>query len=220
MDMVPTNPAGLLIYDVTSFFNKAGNTLTLTNGTTTGATTALYGSYLIVVYQDPNTAYKKIYINDGADMLYSGTTRSVSDEEGTAHAKFNDVNTSGMVNAQVIAILASANEKGKSKFFFNGQEYTDFSGAYNSTSQIGFSIYDVTNALIKGLNTADLQSFMVSGNGDNMVALGSILITTLTDTTAPTVSASPAGGLYKSPLNVTLTATDDQDADPKIYYTP
>jgi len=212
-------PAGLLIYDVTSFFNKAGNTLTLTNGTTTGANTALYGSYLIVVYQDPNTAYKKIYINDGADMLYSGTVRSVSDEEGTAHAKFNDVNTSGMVNAQVIAILASANEEGKSKFFFNGQEYTDFSGAYNSTSQIGFSIYDVTNALIKGLNTADLQSFMVSGNGDNMVALGSILITTLTDTTAPTVSASPAGGLYKSPLNVTLTATDDQDADPKIYYT-
>jgi len=214
-------PSGLLVYDVTSFFNTVGNTLTLTNGTITGATTALYGSYLIVVYQDPNTTNKTIYINDGADMLYSGTARSVSNEEGTAHANFNDVNTTGVGNAQVINILASASDEGKSKFFFNGEEYTGFWKAYSKASQLGFRIYDVTSALINGLNTADLQSFIVSGSGDNMVVFGSILITTLTgnDTIVPTVSASPAGGSYKSPQNVTLTATDNRDPDPRIYYT-
>ena len=217
-------PSGLLVYDVTSFFNTNGNNLTLTNGTTIGATTALYGSYLIVVYQDPNTTNKKIYINDGADMLCSRETFSVNDTEATAHANFNDVNADIVTNAQVIAILASANEEDKSKFFFNGQEYTGFGNDYLNDPQMGFSVYDVTSTMINGLNVAGLQSYdIIPGNttiyGDNMFAMGSILITTIPDSTAPTVNASPLGGLYKSNQTVAITATDDQDPNPKIYYT-
>ena len=36
---------------------------------------------------------------------------------------------------------------------------------------------------------------------------------------APTVSVSPIGGNYSSPITVTLTANDDKDANPIIYYT-
>ncbi len=39
------------------------------------------------------------------------------------------------------------------------------------------------------------------------------------DTTAPTVSASPAPGWYSSTQNVTLHASDARDANPTIYYT-
>ncbi|MBU0670801.1 chitobiase/beta-hexosaminidase C-terminal domain-containing protein [Patescibacteria group bacterium] len=39
------------------------------------------------------------------------------------------------------------------------------------------------------------------------------------DTTAPITTASPAGGSYSVPQIVTLTATDDHDASPIIYYT-
>lgn len=39
------------------------------------------------------------------------------------------------------------------------------------------------------------------------------------DTVAPVVSASPAGGAYDAPQTVTLTATDEGDANPVIYYT-
>lgn len=35
---------------------------------------------------------------------------------------------------------------------------------------------------------------------------------------APTVSVSPAGGNFTSPITVTLTATDDKDPNPIIYY--
>jgi parallel beta-helix repeat protein len=39
------------------------------------------------------------------------------------------------------------------------------------------------------------------------------------DTTAPTVTANPAGGIYNTTKSVTLTATDILDSNPIIYYT-
>ena len=72
-------PGGLYVYDVTSLFNNAGNTMTIIPEA--GNNYGIYGAYLIVVYQDNyETTIKKIYINDGFDMLYSGTTRSASND--------------------------------------------------------------------------------------------------------------------------------------------
>ncbi|WP_287382422.1 DUF3344 domain-containing protein, partial [Methanobacterium sp.] len=214
-------PYGLYVYDVTSLFNNAGNTITITPEA--GNNYGIYGAYLIVVYQDPDTSEKKIYINDGFDMLCSRETYSVNDTEATAIAPFTDVSTEKMGNAQAIAILASASDSGKSKFFFNGQEYTGFWNDYLEESQTGFSVYDVTNAVINGLNVASLQSYdstpgITSSYGDNIYVMGTILVTTR-DIIPPEVSANLAEGFYNTTQSVTLTATDNLDPNPKIYYT-
>jgi hypothetical protein len=155
-------PYGLYVYDVTSFFNTAGNSMTITPEE--GQNYGIYGAYLIVVYQDPDTDNKTIYINDGFDMLCSRYTYSVSDEEATAYANYQNVNTDHLGNAQVIAILASANEENDSKFFFNEHEYTGFWNDYMGDPQIGFSVYDVTSNVVDGLNTAGLQSYDSTGS--------------------------------------------------------
>jgi uncharacterized repeat protein (TIGR01451 family) len=182
---------------------------------------SLYGAYLIVVYQDSNTTNKTIWINDGFDMLCSKASYSVNDTEATSYANYGNVDTSKVTNAQVIAILAGADKEGQSKFFFNGHEYTGFWDDYKGETgepQTGFSVYDVISTLQSGTNTAAMQSYDSGSGGDNMYTLTSILVTTL-DTTPPEVNADVDSGTYNSVQSVTLTADDDQDTSPKIYYT-
>lgn len=165
---------GLFVYDVTSQFLKTGNSMTITpqaenkNG--------IYGAYLVVVYEDPSTSLKKIWINDECDILASANSYSATSDEATAYANFAGVDASDVASAHAIAILQSAADSGKSKFFFNSNEYAGFWSAYQSAPQIGFSTYDVTNALTNGANTARLQSYDSGSNGDNMYATNVILI--------------------------------------------
>jgi acyl-CoA hydrolase len=106
----------------------------------------------------------------------------------------------------------------KSKFFFNGVEYTGFWNDYVGSPgpQTGFSTYDVTSILENGNNQAALQSFDpttddTSSYGDSMCVLGCILVTEY----KPTVTADPIGGLYNHTLDVNLTAS----VTSTIYYT-
>ena len=69
----------------------------------------------------------------------SRSTYSTNNDEATAYANFAGVDSSGVANAQAIAILASAGDASKSKFFFNSNEYTGFWSNYLGTPQIGFS---------------------------------------------------------------------------------
>ncbi|HII84315.1 MAG TPA: DUF3344 domain-containing protein [Methanobacterium subterraneum] len=174
-------PYGLYVYDVTSLFNTAGNTMTLTPEA--GNNYGIYGAYLVVVYEDATTSQKKIYINDGFDMLCSRYTYSTNDAEATAYANYSGVSTTDLGNAKVIAILASADEANDSKFLFNGQEYTGFWSSWTGTSgpQIGFNTYDVTSHVVDGLNLAGMQSYDSTGPvdtnwGDNMYAMTAIFI--------------------------------------------
>jgi len=194
-------PSGLYVYDVTSIFNRNGNSLNITPQV--GNSNALYGSYLVVVYMDPEATTKRIIINDGTDLLYSRTTYSTSDEEATAFANFANVNQENLKNAKVIAITASANEAGKSKFYFNGSEYTGFWNDYQDGPQIGFSEFDVTGNVQQGNNVAALQSHNPGTNGDNMVALNAIFVAEYQPTAA--FSATPTIGI--APLEVQFTST-------------
>ena len=156
-------------------------------------------------------------------MLYSRYTYSTTDEEATAYANFEDVTTDSLGNAQAIAILANANEVSDSKFLFNGNEYTGFWNDRISGPDIGFSVYDVTSGLQEGLNEAGMQSYDSTGTedtnwGDSMYAMNVILVTT-TDNINPTVTANLAEGTYNTPQSVTLTATDNMDPNPTIFYT-
>jgi subtilase family serine protease len=214
-------PYGLYVYDVTSLFNTAGNTMTITPEV--GRNYGIYGAYLIVVYEDATTSYKKIYINDGFDMVCSRYTYSVNDTEATANANFEDVNTEGVVNAQAITVIASADETNDSKFLFNGNEYTGFWSSWTGTSgpQLGFNTYDVTSALQEGSNQAGMQSYDSTGPvdtnwGDNMYAMAAILVA---DYGFPDLVAADleipenpvVGETYQ--INVTVTNNGASDVD-------
>lgn len=171
-------PYGRYVYDVTGLFGTTGNTMVLTPEGTAGTTNdyALYGAYLVVTYSDPSAAPKQVFINDGFDMLQSQVQYSVTTDEATAYAAFDGVDIAGMTEARAIAVLASASDSGKSRFFFNAQEYPGFWTEYLSGPQIGFSSYDVTTAVTGGRNTARLQSLDPGTRGDNMYALGTVLV--------------------------------------------
>jgi PGF-pre-PGF domain-containing protein len=185
-------PYGLYAYNVTSFFNSEGNNITLTPEE--GNTYGIYGAYMIVVYSDPETSVKEIWINEEFDMLYCYASYSVTSEEATAYAPFQNVDTSGVSNATAIAILASAGDDGKSRFFFNDEEYTGFWTDYNSNPQVGFSSYNVSGALLSGENTARFQSYNAT-KGDNMYAMNAILVLTIDDSSeVSTTSGGSSGG--------------------------
>jgi len=185
-------PYGLYVYDVTSQFSTAGNTLVLTPEGTAGTTNdyALYGAYFVVTYSDPATTEKQIFINDEFDMVQSQTQYSVTTDEATAYATFAGIDSSDVDTAKVIAVLASAGDSGKSRFFFNSNEFTGFWADYLTSPQIGFSTYDVKAALASGANEARLQSVDSGSKGDNMYAMNTILV--ITKNTEPTLSFVPA----------------------------
>lgn len=198
-------PYGLYVYDVTSGFDTAGNSMTITPEA--GENYGIYGAYLIVTYSDPATTEKQIYINDEFDMVYSRTSYSINDDEATAYATFTGVDAIDVDNAQAIAILAAADETGNSKFYFNDQEYTGFWADYLSSPQLGFSVYDVTSDLSSGANEAGLQSVNPSTKGDNIYAMNAILVVEKTEP-APEVTfiGTPLSGT--DPLTVTFDATN------------
>jgi len=189
-------PYGLYVFDVTGAFDPSGNSMTITPES--GNDYSINGAYLVVVYRDANATEKTIWINDGYDMLQSQAQYSVSTDEATAFATFAGVDATGVAHARAIAVLASANENGKSRFFFNGDVYTGFWPDYLGGPQIGFSSYDVTSALADGANTARLQSVDPGTKGDNMYAMNTILVVersspTVTPTATPTVTQTPGG---------------------------
>ncbi|PKL67935.1 MAG: hypothetical protein CVV28_04220 [Methanobacteriales archaeon HGW-Methanobacteriales-1] len=167
-------PYGTDVYDVTALFNTSGNNLTVTPETAHNY--ALFGTYMIVVYSDPATTFKKIFINDEFDSIKADNTYSVNSTEATAYANFNNLTTAELNNAKSIVILASAGDPGKSKYFFNGNEYTGFWNNFLGGPQIGFSSYDVSSSLINGDNKAAIQSFLNGTTGDNMYLLSNILV--------------------------------------------
>ncbi|WP_248610787.1 DUF3344 domain-containing protein [Methanobacterium alcaliphilum] len=199
-------PSGYYVYDVTSQFNVLGNTMLVLKGNQT--TPSLYGGYIVIIYEDPNTTTKKIWINEGSDLLRSTPSYCTNDTEATAYANFNNVSTGGLNTAKLIAILASAGDADKSKFYFNDQEYTGFWADYLTSPQIGFSNYDVTAALLNGSNVAGMQSYYNNGDGDNMFAMSNILITSY-DTPVASFTANATDVPASSSIQFTDSSTGD-----------
>ncbi|AKB36579.1 cell surface protein [Methanosarcina siciliae C2J] len=199
-------PYGLYVYNVTDQFSTAGNTLVLTPEGTAGTTNdyALWGAYLIVVYSDQETTEKQIFINDEFDMLYSKSSYSVTSDEATAYANFSGVDTEDIGSAEVVSILASAGDSGKSKFFFNGEEYPGFWADYHDDSKIGFSVYNVTDGLASGANEARFQSYDAGTGGDNMYAMNAILVVEYSES-APMADFMANTTSGTAPLSVQFT---------------
>ena len=62
-----------------------------------------------------------------------------------------------------------------------------------------------------------IKTLAVDASGNSKVQ--SFLFTINSDTTAPVLSVSPAAGSYSSTQSVTLSASDETDSAPTIYYT-
>nr|WP_275425589.1 DUF3344 domain-containing protein [Methanosarcina horonobensis] len=195
-------PYGLYVYNVTSLFNSSGNSITITPEASNDY--AMWGAYMVVVYHDPAGKTGKIWINDEFDILAAGNSYAVTSDEATAYASFSGVNASGVSKATAIAILASASDVGKSKFYFNNQEYPGFWSDYLSNPQMGFSSYDVTGAIHDGTDTARLLSYLNGSSGDSMYAMNTILMAEYLET-APVAdfTAVPTSG--DAPLTVQFT---------------
>jgi hypothetical protein len=204
-------PYGMYVYDVTSEFDPAGNSMTITPET--GNNYGIYGAYLVVVYEDDSAARKAIWINEEFDMLYSRSSYSVNDTEATAYAPFSGVDATGMEGATAVAILASAGDADKSAFFFNSQEYTGFWNDYLGGPQVGFSVYDVTGAIAAGENFAGLQSFDPGSNGDNMYATTAILVVEYTEEPGYPVMLGTGWSLFSTPVLL----SDDHDSFEEIF---
>ena len=197
-------PGGLYVYDVTSLFDPSGNSITVTPET--GNNYGMWGAYLVVVYQDPAGKTEKIWINDEFDTLASGNNYAVNSDEATAYAPFSGVHASGVSKATAIAILASAADSGKSKFYFNNQEYPGFWTDYLLNPQIGFSSYDVTGAIQDGTDTARIQSYLNGTAGDSMYAMNTILVIEYPEE-APVANFTASTTSGKAPLTVSFTDT-------------
>ena len=86
----------------------------------------------------------------------------------------------------------------------------DFGDGTNSTEQNPSHIYSIPGTYSVKLTVNGL------GGSDEEVKTSYIVPI---DNMTPTVTASPDGGLYDHELDVTLSATDNVDTNPAIYYT-
>jgi PKD repeat protein len=203
-------PYGLYAYDVTSQFNTAGNNIAIT--AEPGYDYGMYGAYMVVVYEHAGETNKQIFVNEEMDFVWSNPAYSVNDDEATVHAPFAGVDVTDMQSARAIAIVAgaSASDAGKSKFFFNSNEYTGFWPDYQTTPQLGFSVYDIASAVTSGANEARLQSYKGTAvNGDNNYPLNTILVVEKTESAVDITDfdASPTSGDASLAVTFTPTAT-------------
>ena len=136
------------MYDVTEYFVPGANN----TATITGGNFASYGRTLVVVYEDPSQPYRKIYLNEGYDIIYYS--------EG--YAMFRGINTTGMGSAKVITVTPSGSGD-TGAIGFNGQS---ISLGSSGGSDPNFNYYDVTGAIQNGTNElrADRASYYSLSN--------------------------------------------------------
>lgn len=203
---------GLLTYNVTSLFNaNENNTATFTRP---GATDKLsmYGFTLAVVYKDPTATRKQIFLNEEFDLLGA----SISDydttpELATAYIPFSGmtIDTSKVSNATLVTFVPSG-DSNEGNLLFNGQQIASNVWDYGSSTgtQVAIDVRNVTSYLSSN-NIAAIQA--TARPSPCMVATQQFMVIEYNE-----ITASPTGGIFKDPLNVSLEAIDPQDV---IYYT-
>jgi poly(beta-D-mannuronate) lyase len=70
-----------------------------------------------------------------------------------------------------------------------------------------------------GTHTLTAKATDKAGNSKWHIVTITVISSPPPDTSPPTVFASPVGGSFQGPVDVTLTASDDIDASPTVYYT-
>ncbi|MCE5213695.1 MAG: DUF3344 domain-containing protein [Methanobacterium sp.] len=176
------------IYDVTPYFNTTGNNVAVLST----HSTASYATILIVVYQSATQPYRKIWIDEGYDVLQH--------QPATGFAMFNNVTTSNVSSAQMITITPSG-QGDTGSILFNGQTIL-LSNAGGSDPSLNY--YNVVPALQNGTNELGVY-------GGSYMALQNAILT-LTMNPVAAFTADVVSGF--APLTVQFT---DQSTDATGY---
>jgi len=171
-------PYGMLVYNVTDDFNAAGNYANLTNSYTYGGNVSMRGMMLVVIYEDDTEPRRQIFVNEGFDLLYGGSSKCTTPDEATAWAPIAGpaINMSEMAGARLVTFAPGADgsgSAGEGELIFNGEVWND-EWTDNEVHQIGVSDRDVTSYLQSTDNLVGFQS-----NGDYMEASNAFLIVTV-----------------------------------------
>ena len=178
--MYHNHRSGTMVYNVTSDFNTADNTATLTKvGTIPQNIVAIYGMLLVVVYEDASEPKRLIWLNEECDILDAigqGSTPGnigVNETEATAYAPFPGTIDISRVDAATLITVAPAGDSGsgnEDRLYFNtGQWDNVWNGA--SGQNISICETDVKGHLQSGNNLARMQS-----RGDYVTAANAFLV--------------------------------------------
>jgi len=164
---------GLCVYDVTSQFSSAGNSLVTNPYGSSYNKVALYPSTLVVIYRDSNETRKQIFINEECDELgVSESSYGTTPEEATAYAPFTgmSIDKSNVTNATMYSFAGSAGPD-EGNLLFNGNTVAPLAwqGSSNSASPL---VFNATNYINETGNEAGIQGTTSGG----MDALQQILV--------------------------------------------
>ena len=156
---------GFVVYNVTANFNKSGNTVTLGDATT-ARTVAIDGMILQVVYSHPNEPARKIWLNEGYDLLMADITKGTDTNETIAYAPFTGgsaIDLANVASARLIAVGPGAGDTtgNKSNVIFNNNSHWDVLPPFISPTEIAIADINVTSEL------GTSNEAVIQDNGDS-----------------------------------------------------
>jgi hypothetical protein len=167
-------PSGMVAYNVTSNFNKSGNTAILTNSYPGGGSVSMQGMLLIVIYAESSEPKRTIWINEECDLLSAKSSYCTTPEEATAYAPFDGtIDLAKIERAKLITVAPSADKGGDmNRLYFNDHVWNGTWDHYiGNNTNLGLNETEVTADLNSSNNLAKLQD-----NGDSMEASNAILV--------------------------------------------
>jgi hypothetical protein len=183
---------GTLVYNVTADFNKSGNTVSMGDGIT-NRTVSIDGMILQVVYSHSSEPQRKIWINEGYDLLMADMAKGTDTNETIAYAPFTGgpaITLADVASARLIAVGPGAGDSAanKSNVIFNLNNHWNVLPPYRSPTQIGIADLDVTSEL----NTSNTAAIQDNGDSSGMRASTTILAVEYKPASAPTPKAANA----------------------------
>ena len=194
--VVPNSkPYGMLTYNVIGDFDANGNVANLTNSYPGGDEVSMRGMLLVVVYADESEPKRKIFVNEGFDLLYGGSSKCTTPEEATAYAPFGAIDVSEVETATLITVAPGADGP-EGDLSFNDQTWTDV-WSFTTDAQIGIDERDVTTHLNATDNEAGIRS-----SGDWMEASNAILVVEKKTEVAIGCAVTAPGGMVSVPITM------------------
>ena len=180
------------VYDVTPYFNTSGNTAQINAETALGG---LYGTLLVVVYEDPAEPYRWIWLDEGCDTLYNNGM-GIYPDMYISYAIFDNVTAGNVGEAKITTVLPSGGDNTQDTILFNNHS-APITGE-NNNKDPGFKFYYVTDALQDGTN----ELGVVYDDGYMNLA---VAILELTETTASEADFTADKTSGVAPLKVQFT---------------